>query len=98
VSQATQVRFRMANQGTVMLEGHTIRAWEAHQPVLKIGDHIITSLMFYTEIGWWTPLGVFAVRDGHVVPLSEQLESKEYDSVDQFAALLANPPPVNAPR
>jgi hypothetical protein len=92
------VRFRVANQGTVMLEGHTIRATEAHAPVLKIGDHVITSLLFYTEIAWWTPLGVFAVRDGRVVPLSEQLERREYDSVDQFAAVLANPPPVNAPR
>jgi hypothetical protein len=38
--------------------------------------------------------GVFEVRDGRVVALETRMYTLDYDSVDAFAAALANPPPT----
>jgi hypothetical protein len=39
----------------------------------------------------------FEVRDGRVLHLDVRLQRKDYDSVDDFAAALANPPPTRLP-
>lgn len=39
-----------------------------------------------------SPFGFFEVRDGRVLHLDNQLQTKDYDSIEGFAAALANPP------
>jgi hypothetical protein len=38
------------------------------------------------------PHGTFEVRDGRVLRLDERLQTKDYDSVEEFTTALANPP------
>jgi len=61
---------------------------------LSVGQHIITSAFFDATTQGWVPMGVFEVRDGRVLHLDARLNTQDYDSVEDFAAAVANPPPT----
>jgi len=63
-------------------------------PTVSVGQHIIVSAYFDDSKGWWSPFGFFEVRDGRVPHLDNRLQTKDYDSVEDFAAALVNPPPT----
>jgi hypothetical protein len=62
--------------------------------MLQVGQHIIVSAYFDEFARAWVPFGAFEVREGRVVPLDGRLHTKDYDSVEDFATALANPPPT----
>jgi hypothetical protein len=62
--------------------------------MLKVGQHVIVSAYFDASRRTWAPFGVFEVRDGRVVHLEPRLQIKDYESVEAFAAAVANPPPT----
>jgi hypothetical protein len=66
----------------------------AGYPSLTVGQHIIVSAFFGELAKAWLPWGFFEVREGRVVSLQSHLLVKDYDSVEAFAAALANPPPT----
>ena len=61
-------------------------------PTLAVGQHVIVSAYFDEAKGWWAPFGFFEVRNGRVRHIDNRLQKKDYDSVEDFAAALANPP------
>ena len=89
------VRLRSRNHGQVTLDGGIVRA-TLRSPTLKVGQHVILSAYFDKTKEWWVPFGLFEVRDGRVVHLDEgeRLRTKDYESAEDFAAALANPPPT----
>jgi hypothetical protein len=62
--------------------------------MLSVGQHIIVSAYFEASKGWWSPFGFFEVRDGRVLNIDNRVRTKDYASVEEFAAALANPPPT----
>lgn len=88
-----RVRLRALYHGSVTVDGGTITDSSSF-PTLRVGQHLIMSAWFNTDVGEWVPFGVFEVRDRRVVALDTRLETVDYDSVDAFAAALANPPPT----
>jgi hypothetical protein len=93
VPTALRVRLRAFYHGTVTVEGGSISDSSGF-PTLRIGQHIIVSGHFNADVGEWTPFGVFEVRDGRVVALDTGLDTRDYDSVEEFAIALSNPPPT----
>lgn len=91
---SARIRLRVPNQGSVALEGGTLTDWTPDSPTLHVGQHVITSALFFAEIQSWVPFGTFEVRDGRVVHLESRFQTQDYDSVEAFAAALANPPPT----
>ena len=61
-------------------------------PTLRAGQHVILSAYFDPQLREWAPLGVFEVRKGRVVSLESHLKTRDFESVEDFAAALANPP------
>ena len=92
-STPLRLRLRAPYHGRVTVEGGSI-ADRSGFPTLRVGQHVITSAFFNTDLGEWVPFGVFEVRDGRVVALDTRLHTPDYDSVDAFAVALANPPPT----
>jgi hypothetical protein len=64
--------------------------------MLKVGQHVIVSAYFDETRSAWVPFGAFEVRQGRVVRLDERLQTRDYDSVEDFVTALANPPPTAA--
>jgi hypothetical protein len=62
-----------------------------------VGQHIIVSAYFDQSTGSWSPFGFFEVQDGRVVNIDNRVQTKAYNSVEEFAAALANPPPTTLP-
>jgi hypothetical protein len=89
----TRVRLRGLHSGRVVLDGGVVTA-RGGGPLLKVGQHVIISGYFDESRSAWVPFGAFEVRDGRVVPLDERLQTKAYDSVEDFAKALADPPPT----
>ena len=92
-STGPRVRWRRPNHGQVMLDGYVLTV-TAGPPVLSEGQHVIISAYFDETRGWWVPHGAFEVRDGRVLHLDKRWQTQDYDSVDDFAAALADPPPT----
>jgi hypothetical protein len=93
-----RVRLRRLFHGRVVLDGGVVTATsEPSGPTLSVGQHIIVSAYFDQYVGWWSPFGFFEVRDGRVINLDNRLRTRAYDSVEDFAAALANPPPTSLP-
>ena len=87
------VRLRRRFHGRVVLDGGVVTAAsEPAGPTLSVGQHIIVSAYFDDSKGWWSPFGFFEVRDGRVLNLDNRVRTKNYDSVEDFGAALANPP------
>jgi hypothetical protein len=90
-----RVRLRRRYHGRVVLDGGVITATsQPSGPTLSVGQHIIVSAYFDDSKGWWSPFGFFEVRDGRVVNIDNRIQIKAYDSVEDFAAALVNPPPT----
>ena len=93
-----RVRLQRRYHGRVALDGGVVTATtDPAGPVLSVGQHIIVSAYFDRYKGWWSPFGYFEVRDGRVLNLDNRVHSKDYDSVEDFAAALADPPPTTVP-
>ena len=92
-STKLRVRLRAHDHGRVTLDGGVVTANSGFQ-MLKVGQHVIVSAYFDASRRTWAPFGVFEVRDGRVVHLEPRLQSKDYESVEAFAAAVANPPPT----
>jgi hypothetical protein len=88
-----RVRLRQRYHGRVVLEGSVVTA-DSKGPTLRVGQHVIVFAYFDEAKGWWSPFGFFEVRNGRVLRIDERLRTKNYDSVEDFAAALANPPPT----
>jgi len=89
---ATTVRLRRPYHGRVELDNGVLTV-NSGSPTLEVGQHIIVSAYFDETRGWWVPHGTFEVLgSGRVVHLDQKLQTEDYDSVEQFAAALANPP------
>jgi hypothetical protein len=90
-----RVLLRRRYHGRVVLDGGVVTA-TAHPggPTLSVGQHIIVSAYFDDSKRWWSPFGFFEVRDGRVLNIDNRVQTKAYDSVEDFAAALANPPPT----
>jgi hypothetical protein len=91
-----RVRVRRSYHGQVTLDGGVVTATSRPAfPTLTVGQHVIVSAYFDESRGWWVPFGVFKVQDGRVLRLDERgPQTKDYDSVEEFATALANPPPT----
>jgi hypothetical protein len=90
-----RVRLRRRYHGRVVLDGGVVTAAsDPSGPTLSVGQHIIVSAYFDDSKGWWSPFGFFEVRDGRVVNIDNRIQMKAYDSVEDFAAALVNPPPT----
>ena len=90
-----RVRLHRLYHGRVVLDGGVLTATtDPLGPTLSVGQHIIVSAYFDNFKGWWSPLGYFEVRDGRVLNLDNRVHTKNYNSVEDFAAALANPPPT----
>jgi hypothetical protein len=95
-SRTLRLLLRQPTHGRVVLDGGVVIV-ESGFPNLEPGQRIIVSAYFRSDINAWAPFGVFEVRDGRVVPLPgrrERLGTREYESVELFAAALADPPPT----
>ena len=95
-SRTLRIVLRRITHGRVVLHGGVVTV-ESGFPNLEPGQHIIVSAYFRSDINAWAPFGVFEVREGRVIPLPgrrERLATKEYASIELFAAALANPPPT----
>ena len=88
-----RVRLRMPHQGRVVLDEGVVTE-TARYPTLKVGQHVIVSAYFNQYVKAWSPFGFLEVRDGRVVRLEPDLRIHDYDSVEAFAAALANPSPT----
>jgi hypothetical protein len=88
-----RVRLRKSTHGKVVLEGGVATASSGF-PNLQAGQHIIVSAFLAPETKTWVPFGVFEVRENRVVPLPDQrgFQLKQYDSIEDFAVALADPP------
>ena len=94
---ATTVRLRRPYHGRVELDNGVLTV-NSGSPTLEVGQHIIVSAYFDETRGWWVPHGTFEVLgSGRVVHLDQKLQTEDYDSVEQFAAALANPPRTTHP-
>ena len=93
-----RVRLRRRYHGRVVIDGGVVTV-TAHPggPTLSVGQHIIVSAYFDQSKGWWSPFGFFEVQDGRVVNIDNRVQTKAYNSVEEFAAALANPPPTTLP-
>ena len=60
-------------------------------------QHVIISAYFDETRGWWVPHGAFEIRGGRVLRLDKRRQTQGYNSVDDFAAALADPPPTEFP-
>ena len=90
-----RVRLHRLYHGRVVLDGGVLTATtDPLGPTLSVGQHIIVSAYFDNFKGWWSPFGFFEVRDGRVLNLDNRVHTKNYNSVEDFAAALANPPPT----
>lgn len=87
-----RVRFR-SSQGTVVIEGYKIEK-TIYRPILVEGQHVIVFAHHPPAVPAWFQFRVFEVRDGRVIPLDEDSAIPQFDSVDQFAEALRNPPPA----
>lgn len=89
-----QVRLRLMHTGTIQLDGGTATQ-RGEYPTLHVGEHIVTSAALDPLLkapGSWVPVGIFYVRDdGQVVGATRPFLALHYDSVEAFAAALANP-------
>ena len=92
-STKLRVRLRAHDHGRVTLDGGVVTANSGFQ-MLKVGQHVIVSAYFDASRRTWSPFGVFEVQDGRVVHLEPRIQIKDYDSVEAFAAAVANPPPT----
>jgi hypothetical protein len=88
-----RIRLHVPNHGRVIVDGGSITERTGF-PTLTVGQHVIVSAYFDLYRGQWSPFGVFEVRDGRVIRLQTLLQTPDYESVDEFAAALANPPPT----
>jgi hypothetical protein len=88
-----RVGLRALHHGRVNVEGGSITD-HSDFPALRVGQHVIASAHFDADLAEWVPVGVFEVREGRVVALEKRPYMLDYDSVDAFAAALANPPPT----
>ena len=93
---ATTVRLRRPYHGRVILDGGVLTVTSG-SPTLEVGQHLIVSAYFDETRGWWVPRGAFEVRGGRVLHLDQQLQTQDYNSVDDFVAALADPPPTKLP-
>jgi len=92
-----RVRLQRRYHGRVVLDGGVVTATtDADGPTLTVGQHII-SAYFDQYMGWWSQFGFFEVQDGRVVNIDNRVRTKAYNSVDEFAAALAHPPPTTVP-
>ena len=87
------MRLRAHDHGRVTLDGGVVAANSGFQ-MLKVGQRVIVSAYFDASSRTWAPFGVFEVQDGRVVHLEPRLQTKDYESVEAFAAAVANPPPT----
>ena len=62
----------------------------------SVGQHIIVSAHVDQGKEWWSPFGFFEVRDGQVLNIDNRVQAKGYNSLDNFAAALADPSPTIA--
>jgi hypothetical protein len=85
------VRLREPYHGRVGVDGGTITD-TSEFPTLRVGQHVIVSALLDRGLGKWRPFGLFEVREGRVVHLESRLQTRDYESVEEFAAALANPP------
>ena len=93
-----RVRLQRRNHGRVVLDGSVVAATTHPEgPTLSVGQHIIVSAYFDDSKRWWSPFGFFEVRDGRVLHLDDRFQTKDYESVEDFAAALANPPATTSP-
>jgi hypothetical protein len=88
-----RVRLRARFHGRVAVDGGAITD-NSGFPRLHVGQHVILSGYFSADTGQWEPFGAFEVREGRVVHLDAGLQTRDYESVEEFAAALANPPPT----
>jgi hypothetical protein len=93
-----RARLRRRYHGRVVIDGG-VASVIAHPsgPTLSVGQHIIVSAYFDESKRWWSPFGFFEVQDGRVVNIDNRVQTKAYNSVEEFAAALANPPPTTPP-
>ena len=95
-STGPRVRLRRPNHGQVMLDGYVLTVTSG-PPALSEGQHVIISASFDETREWWVPHGAFEVRDGRVLHLDKRWQTQDYNSVDEFAAALADPPTTKLP-
>lgn len=88
-----QIRVRALYHGRLGLEGGVVTQGSDFR-MLSPGEHIIVSAYFSDYAQQWRPFGVFTIADGRVVHLEARLQLRDYESVDQFAGAVANPPPT----
>jgi hypothetical protein len=88
-----RLRLRRPYHGRVVLDNGVLTVTSG-SPTLIVGQHVIVSAYVDETRGWWVPLGAFEVRDGRVWHLDESFHTKDYESVEDFAKALANPPPT----
>jgi hypothetical protein len=88
-----RVRLYRLFHGRIVLDGGVLTATtDPAGPTLSVGQHIIVSAYFDSFKGWWSPFGYFEVRDRRVLNLDKRVQTRDYNSVEDFAAALANPP------
>jgi hypothetical protein len=90
------VRLRRLYHGRVDLDGGVLTGTSG-SPALSEGQHIIISAYLDESRGWWVPHGAFEVRGGRVLRLDMRWRTEDYNSVDDFVAALADPPPTKLP-
>src|SRR5262245_16103245 len=90
---APKIRVRALYHGRVALDGGSVVQFGRFE-MLNVGEHVILSVYYDAVAREWMPFGVFEVRDGRVLHLEPKLQTQDYDSVEAFAAALANPPPT----
>jgi hypothetical protein len=92
---ALRVRLRSPYDGRVVVDGGSITNHRMYNssafPALHAGQHVILSAYYDRELRDWVPFGVFEVRQGRVVSLQSHLQTRDFESVEEFAAALANP-------
>lgn len=91
-----RVRVRRPYHGRVILDGGVLTVTSG-SPTLDVDQHIIVSAYFDGTRGSWVLHGTFEVRDGRVLHLDERFQTRDYDSVEEFTAALANPPRTTHP-
>jgi hypothetical protein len=90
---ALRVRLRAPFHGRVAVAGGAITD-NSGFPRLHVRQHVILSGYLNPDTQEWQPFGAFEVRGGRVVSLDSRLQMRDYESVEEFAVALANPPPT----